>query len=253
MLDHHDTIIINPAKDVDPSYKKQPAENKSPHWYASPEWILIIVGCITALVIGWQSYETRKAATAATRAVKATERSIGHMEEANRISRENMQAGQRAYIAFPMLDFQTLRVADDTGTPIAFQFRLAVENTGNTPALNLIMRVNYWGQDGDQGLPSNYDFRDFAPPDGPAEDYPMYLSAKAKTYSPLLSIPRETIIRLNERQMRLFFYGWATYRDVFEGTPLHRTEFCHELKVLEIAGDRVVFELSAYRKHNSQK
>ena len=52
--DHHDTIIINPAKDVDPSYKKQPAENKSPHWYASPEWILIIVGCITALVIGWQ-------------------------------------------------------------------------------------------------------------------------------------------------------------------------------------------------------
>src|SRR6266581_6072225 len=119
--------------------------------------------------------ETRKAATAATRAVGATERSIGHMEEANRISRENMQAGQRAYIAFPMLDFQTLRVADDTGAPIAFRFRLAVENTGNTPALNLIMRVNYWGQDGDQGLPSNYDFRDFAPPGGPAEDYPMYL------------------------------------------------------------------------------
>jgi len=214
--------------------------------------LLVLVGFATAIVIGWQSIETRKAATAATRAVEATERSIGHMEEANRISRENMQAGQRAYIAFPMLDFQTLRVADDTGAPIAFRFRLAVENTGNTPALNLIMRVNYWGQDGDQGLPSNYDFRDFAPPDGPAEDYPMYLSAKAKTYSPLLSIPRETIIRLNERRMRLFFYGWATYRDVFEGTPLHRTEFCHELKVLEIAGDKFTLELSGYREHNSQ-
>src|SRR5437762_14199445 len=83
--DHHDTIIINPAKDVDPSYKKQLAENKSPHWYSSPAWILIIVGCIIDLLIGWQSFETRMAATASTRAVKATERSNGHMEVANRI------------------------------------------------------------------------------------------------------------------------------------------------------------------------
>src|SRR5438128_432184 len=68
--DHHDTIIINPTKDVGPSHQQQPAEKKSPHWYASPEWIAIIIGAITAGVIGWQSHETRRAAIAANRGIE---------------------------------------------------------------------------------------------------------------------------------------------------------------------------------------
>jgi len=33
-------------------------------WYKSPEWILVIVGVVTAFVVGWQAYETRRAVSA---------------------------------------------------------------------------------------------------------------------------------------------------------------------------------------------
>ena len=34
-------------------------------WYEQPEWVLVIVGIITFIIMGWQSRETRKAARAA--------------------------------------------------------------------------------------------------------------------------------------------------------------------------------------------
>src|ERR1700677_1938356 len=37
------------------------AKHKSPYWYLSPEWMLIFVGIITCVVIGWQSWETHEA------------------------------------------------------------------------------------------------------------------------------------------------------------------------------------------------
>ena len=46
-------------------------QNEPSHWYKSPEWILVIVGALTAIVIGWQSCETRRAASAAKRAAEA--------------------------------------------------------------------------------------------------------------------------------------------------------------------------------------
>jgi hypothetical protein len=48
--------------------------NDPPRWYKAPEWILVIVGGITAFVIGWQSWETRRSASAMERAVIATVR-----------------------------------------------------------------------------------------------------------------------------------------------------------------------------------
>lgn len=52
-------ITIHPLAQSDAS------DYEVPHWYQSSEWILVIVGMVTALVIGWQSYETRRAAQAA--------------------------------------------------------------------------------------------------------------------------------------------------------------------------------------------
>jgi hypothetical protein len=46
-------------------------EPQPPPWYESPEWALVVVGCITFIVIGWQSWETRRAATASKEAAMA--------------------------------------------------------------------------------------------------------------------------------------------------------------------------------------
>jgi hypothetical protein len=48
------------------------SETAPSHWYGSPEWLLVAVGIATAIVIGWQSWETRRAASATQRAVIAT-------------------------------------------------------------------------------------------------------------------------------------------------------------------------------------
>ena len=52
------------------------ADCGSPKWYAAlkrPEWLLVTVGIVTFIVIGWQSWETRKSADAATRGIKLQE------------------------------------------------------------------------------------------------------------------------------------------------------------------------------------
>lgn len=47
-------------------------KQEPPGWYKTPEWILVIVGFVTAFVIGWQSWETRRAADAANRNISAS-------------------------------------------------------------------------------------------------------------------------------------------------------------------------------------
>ena len=42
-------------------------------WYSRPEWVLVIVGIGTALVVGWQSSETRRAANAALASIRLQE------------------------------------------------------------------------------------------------------------------------------------------------------------------------------------
>src|ERR1700685_3476713 len=66
------------------STEAQPASKQSPHWYESPEWVLVIVGCITFLVIGWQSFETRRAATATRDAAVAASRSVDVLIDSER-------------------------------------------------------------------------------------------------------------------------------------------------------------------------
>jgi hypothetical protein len=50
----------------------------------------------------------------------------------------------------------------------------------------------------------------------------------------------------------LYVWGWAEYDDVFEGTPRHRTEFCHKWSV---GGDprnptRVSHRYAVHDKYN---
>jgi hypothetical protein len=51
--------------------KQDSAQGEVPHWYALPEWVLVIVGSLTFIVIGWQSYETKRAADAGNKSAQA--------------------------------------------------------------------------------------------------------------------------------------------------------------------------------------
>jgi hypothetical protein len=101
---------------------------------------------------------------------------------------------------------------------------------------------------GEAGLPDNFDFPDY----GEKEEFNSTLAAKAKFYSAKVAIDKTIIESVHEGKSRLFFYGWVTYRDVFKGTPLHRTEFCHEVRILQIIGKELALEINLHPKHNSQ-
>jgi len=145
----------------------------------------------------------------AVKQAKAARDSVIAMREANQINRDSLQTVQRAYVTFPLLDMQPpLRMADSvTGNIISWQFRTAIENTGNTPARDVRNRINYQWQEGIDGLPNSFTFPDYG-----AEEAIINLSAKVKTYSQLLTIEDAIIQRVYAKQCRLYFYGWATYK-----------------------------------------
>jgi hypothetical protein len=179
----------------------------------------------------------------------ASKSAVFAMRESNRINLELGQAMQRAYIAFPMLDLQALRVNDANGNPIQWHIRTAVENTGNTPARELDIRINMISITGDGGIPNEFTYPDYRIEKG----FPTPLAAKAKIYSPKLTISHDIIRSQHGGQSRLFFYGWASYFDVFDSASVRTTEFCHEIRILEVEPNGLKFEVSAHWDHNSQK
>jgi hypothetical protein len=69
--DQYSTIIINQTKEPSSNQKQEATANQPSHWYSSPEWVLVFIGGGTAFVIGWQSWETRKAAQASSKSAVA--------------------------------------------------------------------------------------------------------------------------------------------------------------------------------------
>jgi hypothetical protein len=174
------------------------------------------------------------------------------MTEGNRIQRESLQAVQRAYVTFPFVseskDVRVIRLANIEGKIEGWRFQLPIENTGNTPARDMRIHVNFHSIEGSQELPEDFTFPDY----GGNGDRPVHVGTKGRIFSGHLDIADRIIDSLYAKKSRLFFYGWTTYMDVFEGTPSHRTEFCHELRILRVSGSEIVFEISGYGSHNTE-
>jgi hypothetical protein len=229
------TVVIQNDQSSEPA--KHPAP-ETPSGDTAPEWVLVGVGIVTFIVIGWQSWETSKAAQAA-------KSSVGKMDEANRINKEALQAGERAYISYSLSDINIFRSEGSSGNMTHWHFRNAIENSGNTPAWSLLNTINAGWQQGE--LPRDFGFPDF----GTATLTPN-VSAKGKVYSQKLTLDQAIVREVYEKKLRLYFYGWSTYNDVFEGTPTHRTEFCHEVRILEIQPECLKLEIELHNQHNTQ-
>jgi hypothetical protein len=112
-------------------------------------------------------------------------------------------------------------------------FSPTLENGGNTSAFDVLNRVNDNGSIGFSNLP-----RGFKYPDNPrtahrlfpTEDVregPFILAAHKPIGGGVVPIGDEVLQRVNEGKSYVYFWGWATYRDIF-GCH-HKTEFCSQL------------------------
>jgi len=212
--------------------------------------LLVVVGFLQVWLLRGTLRAARDNAKAASKNAEATNNAVTAMHEANRFSLELGQAVQRAYITFPILDIQSLAIKNELESFLKWEFRVGVENSGNTPARELVMQVYWIWRPGKDGLVEDFGF----PEPRPSDKFLSSLPAKGKTYSPKLTIEHGIVRAAYEGRGRLYFYGWATYKDVFDKTPIHRTEFCHEISVLKIkaAESGLLLEVSTHRQHNSQ-
>jgi hypothetical protein len=147
----------------------------------------------------------------------------GMLQATNRsasIAKEALVKLERAFIAPG--DFSVRQ--GQVGQQVAeYEFILSWVNSGSTAAREFLTHIN-WDT-----------FLTDIPPDFPFTDMgtrilqPIFVSPKTTTKSIPLMIDVAIIEAVRVGHIRLFFYGWVTYRDIFEGTPQHITKFCNEL------------------------
>jgi len=205
------TVVIENAQCSEPASSPTP---KTPEGNTSAEWVLVIVGLITCGVIGWQSWETRRAAKAAL------------------LNAQALINAERPWIVM---------TAKRTGTENTDEFMIYGEVQGRSPA----KIISGWGDH--ITIPQVQGYK--ASSDG-LPDEPPYNSETALTYE-MLAVPGQTPFlvyafrvshissdvelwrRIGAFEEVLFLFGRLIYTDILtkdsNGKPTeHETRWCFQ-------------------------
>jgi hypothetical protein len=141
------------------------------------------------------------------------------------IAREALTSVQRAFVSLKTIE--SVGVPNAQGQIIEWRFFPRWENSGNTQTRTMRLQANAaWPI---EPLPDDFDFHDA----GKVHNPPYFLAARSKTLSGPLVISPEVIAQVRNGERRLYFWGWVAYRDVFEESEPHLTEFCNELTITD--------------------
>ncbi len=161
-------------------------------------------------------------------AIKAAQDAAREAQNANLITKESLVAVQRAFV-FPS------PTNDIPGGPVTAKSQGIVvfidwNNSGTTPAKWMTFHnIAIWFED---GMPSSFSFPEKW---GPIQSHilsPTVIPPKGniRTHN---NIPLPVFTKWMNGGMHVYFYGWARYKDVFNGTPEHLTKFCYEMERVE--------------------
>lgn len=170
------------------------------------------------------------------------------VREANRISQEALVSVQRAFISFDQTLEATRRVgATDRNATIEWEFRNKLQNDGSTPARHVIQSLSAaWTPN---VMPANFSFFEQRT-EPPAA---LVVGAKQTIIGGLVTLPIDILSRIKNRQGHLYFWGWATYGDIF-GTATHVTMMCTEMLAIDgeptKSVESVRFSFGACQRHN---
>jgi hypothetical protein len=160
------------------------------------------------------------------------------------IDRIALESVQRPFVTFPP-EVRAIAVVDAGKKLKRWSFYLPVENSGNTTAQPMRMRFNFDGQ-------GNTELTAY-PDRGNSASVPVVLGPKARLWSEALDVSPNVIEKVKRKKARLFFYGWACYRDSFPKTKVHITEFCWEVPYFQATpingGYEITTSLSSCRQH----
>lgn len=156
------------------------------------------------------------------------------MEESNAINREALETVQRAFVSFQHLQFDTSTIVDQKGPHEYVDFTAQWENVGATSAK---VTDHMFDVAELTAEPSDEEFRRGINQKG--QHISRYIGPHgAYSIGPFL-IPYDRIIKNTPKAQasnfrtvfindpkKLMFFGWMVYRDTFENTAPHITEFC---------------------------
>lgn len=205
--------------------QKQPAQDKTPKWYQSPEWMLVIVGVITFLVVGYQSWATKRAALATESYVEAVKEQTPSFKQAAEAALKNANAVIDAERAWIVPDMETPPpFVSDTIHRIACKLR----NAGKTPARIVEVAERAFVASEACPLPESPEYR-------PRDIHRSPLKGGA-VMAPNAIMPRFVYVepgdmrRVERGELILHVYGYVIYRDVISHQE-HRTDYGFYLNI----------------------
>jgi hypothetical protein len=182
----------------------------------------------------------------------------GHMEQQTTILEKSVAAmekstgvvidGQRPYVLFLQERWSIITRKDAFGGLVGYECRILIENGGESAAFDVLVHANIvTAKNGD--LPSEFDYPDFNVLE---RKRPITIGPKGKLLTASLWLSRDDHVALLDGSKKVYFYGWATYRDgFFPLTPIRKTEFCFELtQVVTFEDGSTTFFTFTHYEHN---
>ena len=115
-------------------------------------------------------------------------------------------------------------------------------NSGTTPTRNLRISTNWKTSHGE--LPADFVFTYARAPER------LFLGPGGRADVGSVLIPMRDVQAAIEDRVNLYFWGRATYEDMFQGSEPHFIEFCYRLDVSGATPDKVTLLFTHYGAHN---
>jgi hypothetical protein len=155
------------------------------------------------------------------------------MRRSARQSERNMTAAQRAFVHVGSVNWS------NAGANV--KISPSWDNNGTTPTRGLRVSTSWKAWHGD--LPADFAYSYTRPPDR------LFLGPMGKSDVGSVLIPMRDIQAALEERVHVYFWGRATYEDIFEGSQPHFIEFCYQLDV-KGAPPNITIGFSHYGTHN---
>lgn len=195
-------FLVGPNMHGDSEANQPEPDSDAPKWYTTfehPDGMLVIVGLITCVIIGWQSWQTRKAA-------EATQEAVRDGKKEYMLAEDTTKRQLRAYICM-----DTAEVEFSTGQPIA---NVHFKNCGQTPAYEVHgwVGVEVRPHPLQSPLPVRDDIAKPKTTVGPGVGFGYPGRRKSQMFT------KEELSKIGAGPLTTFYvYGRVDYRDAFGG------------------------------------
>lgn len=173
--------------------------------------------------LGQQVAQLSKQAADTHQLAEQSKAQADRTKEIAQTSRDALIQVQRAVMSPD--DIIMLRNSDN-GAVNQFNFVIRWKNTGTTPTKNLTIHHSWKPM---PIIPNDFNYPELWNPGEPETYTPAFASPQKSLDTLPTEVSPEQIKAVQKHLLRLYFWGWAKYRDVFKSTPRHISEYCVEV------------------------